>query len=605
MINKWVLDNFKSINREKELNFRPLTIFTGANSSGKSTILQSILLVTQTLQDQIESRSIVLNGWFKKFGSYSDIVFHRDDSRNIKIGFEISDADNMDVDDFQVVFYEDEIERAECEFVIASDGKEDCLLPVLERMQLKASLNGETTPKEIILSRNPERTSVDKIVIEQCKDKYGEVDFSYNLNNLSKLRYSFYDSKVEYKPLGCSLSHFLPNNIVAYISKKDFYKKSIQEYLLMGSYLKLHINDEDGKMLVSLLQETALAIAEKIKKDEKYRNERAFNTCYNKMVEEFSLEKLQSLFRITTLDGKEKNDYVKQLQKRIEDMPEGYITQRRPMFYYHPGPAFVKNFFSRRIKYLGPLREEPKSLYALETSNTPMELGLKGENTAAVYENNKDCIIQYIAPSFFMHGAQGNVVESTGTLAEAVAEWLVYLGVAKQITTNDRGKMGHELKITNELNDMQQDLTHVGVGVSQVLPILVMSFLANKGDVIILEQPELHLHPKVQTRLADFFVTMTQLGKQCLIETHSEYFINRLRYRVAVADDNQIAKNTMIYFVEKDKKEGYSKYREVTINEYGVIEDWPEGFFDESERIAAEILRAGMRKKMQEEEYEE
>lgn len=76
MINKWILDNFKSINREKVLEFRPMTIFTGANSSGKSTILQNILLVTQTLQSPIASRSIVLNGWFKKFGSY-DIAYWR------------------------------------------------------------------------------------------------------------------------------------------------------------------------------------------------------------------------------------------------------------------------------------------------------------------------------------------------------------------------------------------------------------------------------------------------------------------------------------------------------------------------------------------------
>lgn len=173
------------------------------------------------------------------------------------------------------------------------------------------------------------------------------------------------------------------------------------------------------------------------------------------------------------------------------------------------------------------------------------------------------------------------------------------------MSTNDRGKFGHELKITTEIADMKQDLTHVGVGVSQILPILVLCFLSEKGDSIILEQPELHLHPKVQTRLADFFVSMNILGKQCIIETHSEYMINRLRYRVAKSEDSSIANNTMMYFVEKDKKTGASNYRSVTINKYGVIEDWPDGFFDESERIAAQILRAGMEKRMKEENDEE
>ena len=189
-------------------------------------------------------------------------------------------------------------------------------------------------------------------------------------------------------------------------------------------------------------------------------------------------------------------------------------------------------------------------------------------------------------------------------MSVAVTAGLKYMGVANKVMTNDQGKIGHTLQISNDIN-INQDLTNVGVGVSQVLPILVMALMASKGDVIILEQPELHLHPKVQTRLADFFVAMNALGKQCVVETHSEYMINRLRYLVAVNDSSKVADETMIYFVEKE--DGHSDYRPVTINRYGVIEDWPDGFFDESERIAAEILRAGMEKKLKEEQenYEE
>lgn len=183
-------------------------------------------------------------------------------------------------------------------------------------------------------------------------------------------------------------------------------------------------------------------------------------------------------------------------------------------------------------------------------------------------------------------------------MSEAINDWLVYLGVANKMNTNDRGKVGHELKITTDIQDMEQDLTHVGVGVSQILPILVMCFLAGMGDSIILEQPELHLHPKVQTRLADFFVSMNVLGKQCILETHSEYLINRLRYLVAKTSDEKISQDTMIYFVEKE--EGHSIYRNITINKYGVIDDWPKGFFDESEDIASMTLRAGMEKRKRE-----
>jgi predicted ATPase len=88
------------------------------------------------------------------------------------------------------------------------------------------------------------------------------------------------------------------------------------------------------------------------------------------------------------------------------------------------------------------------------------------------------------------------------------------------------------------------------------------------------------------------------LKKQCVLETHSEYLINRLRYRSAVSDGDDLAKDCIIYFVEKEGLR--SNYRPVKINRFGVIEDWPKGFFDEDEEVSASILRAGMEKRKKE-----
>jgi predicted ATPase len=88
---------------------------------------------------------------------------------------------------------------------------------------------------------------------------------------------------------------------------------------------------------------------------------------------------------------------------------------------------------------------------------------------------------------------------------------------------------------------------------------------------------------------------MSTLGKQCILETHSEYLINRLRYLSAVSDGRAIADLVMLYFVEKDA--GHSRYNAIRINEYGVIPDWPKGFFDENEENAAATLRASMQKR--------
>src|SRR5205807_133957 len=93
------------------------------------------------------------------------------------------------------------------------------------------------------------------------------------------------------------------------------------------------------------------------------------------------------------------------------------------------------------------------------------------------------------------------------------------------------------------------------------------------------------------------FLSMALLEKQCIIETHSEYLINRLRFRAASATSDKVASGIKIYFVEKPRDR--SQFRQIVVNEFGAIEDWPSGFFDQSQKEAEETLRAAMKKKRQ------
>jgi predicted ATPase len=182
------------------------------------------------------------------------------------------------------------------------------------------------------------------------------------------------------------------------------------------------------------------------------------------------------------------------------------------------------------------------------------------------------------------------------SLEEAIADWLKYLGVAHTAYSFYNSNLGHELRVSLSDGGPDHDLTHVGVGVSQILPILVMSLLAEEDTTLIFEQPDLHLHPKVQSYLADFFLSISLSGKQCIIETHSEHIINRFRYRAAAEDDNinRIIDNLIIYSVENF--EGLSKFRELKVNEFGVIKDWPKGFFDQSQLESQSIVLAALKK---------
>jgi predicted ATPase len=259
---------------------------------------------------------------------------------------------------------------------------------------------------------------------------------------------------------------------------------------------------------------------------------------------------------------------------------------------------YADHFFTTSVRYLGPLRDEPKSLYPLSPTIDPSDVGLKGEYTAAVLELHKNRPIRYIPTSAFI-GDEVVPTPITRTLEAAVIDWLQYLGVAESIQSHDKGKFGHELVVGIKGGSRYHDLTHVGVGVSQILPILpilVSSLLADSDTTLIFEQPEIHLHPKVQTLLADFFLSMTQLGKQCVIETHSEYLVNRMRFRTAAAvTTNPWLEAVRLYFVERGKNG--SVFRKVDVNEFGAITDWPDGFFDQNQREAEAILRAAATKR--------
>ena len=257
---------------------------------------------------------------------------------------------------------------------------------------------------------------------------------------------------------------------------------------------------------------------------------------------------------------------------------------------------YLDNFFASFLKYLGPLRDAPKPLYPIAPTADPNDVGLRGENTASILELHKfkpDQVHPFRKISILPVIGRTTVIRS---LEAAVVDWLQYLGVAHSVKSQDQGKFGHELKVGLSNSDSTHDLTHVGVGVSQVLPILVICLLADTDSTLVFEQPELHLHPKVQTLLGDFFLSMALCNKQCIVETHSEYFIDRLRFRIA-ADPcgNELNSKSKIYFVEKTSRG--SSFREVKINEYGAISEWPEGFFDQSQQQAEEILRAAAKKR--------
>lgn len=136
------------------------------------------------------------------------------------------------------------------------------------------------------------------------------------------------------------------------------------------------------------------------------------------------------------------------------------------------------------------------------------------------------------------------------------------------------------LLISTSLKRKASKPTNVGFGYSYVLPILVAGLTATEGDILIVENPEAHLHPRAQSVLGKFMSWMARYkGVQLFVETHSEHIVNS--FRVLVAQETLTPDDVNILFFD----EHYDHFAEkIVVDEKGHIRDWPEYFFDQEER---------------------
>lgn len=627
MITKWKVFNFKSIRKEAELELGPLTIFAGENSSGKSTFIQSILLVAQTLAYKVGSRSVVLNGALASLGQFDDLKSNGSESDHITIEYTCQPLPYQEGTTRRNIFYgpyADQIQDVTCKISFGVDPstlQRDPfqLQPRLLNMHLSCMFKDEDEDGEDIDQRAhisatysnkdaPENEEGDKI---HKIDNPQRVNLAYtvdmDMNSMEEAKAEFHTAE----PRGCIFRHFLPDRIIYTIDitaeNANFITRMLQNdrRRIFGRPGRLgrniHISEEVVKVLHNILEGTVdldlidvygseqnsfldvesgeltfgiwFEQLSKLPRDDRREAFRAFRDCDD------LFDRIHNVMKKSPTQEQEVSSFV-------QIRPPGQISQ---------AAGYLDDFFASSLKYLGPLRDAPKPVYPIAPAADPYDVGLRGEYTASILELHKNKHIEYI-PSVNFKDSLVNYKTVSKTLEDAVIDWLQYLDVATSVESIDRGKLGHELKVELSNSDTSHDLTHVGVGVSQVLPILVMCLLANEDSTLVFEQPELHLHPKVQTLLGDFFLSMALCGRQCIVETHSEYFIDRLRFRIAAASaDEELNNKIKTYFVEKSS-EG-SSFKKVVINNYGAVLDWPDGFFDQSQELAEEILKAATRKR--------
>ena len=212
--------------------------------------------------------------------------------------------------------------------------------------------------------------------------------------------------------------------------------------------------------------------------------------------------------------------------------------------------------------YLGPQRVRPELARSYDSIGFE-NVGIDGENTRFIYEQNKNVQM----PGY----GKGE------TLQVLCNNWICQkMGLARSMDVQrDANKLFRTI-ITNN-DGLAVDLCQMGFGLSQILPIVVQGLMLYEDWTLIVEDPDVHMHPKVQALLVDFFIDLVKHGRRVIIETHSDHIVTRLRRRIA--DGTISTGDVNLSFVE-NSEEG-SHYRFIDMEKDGsFVNELPEGFLD-------------------------
>lgn len=228
-------------------------------------------------------------------------------------------------------------------------------------------------------------------------------------------------------------------------------------------------------------------------------------------------------------------------------------------------------FLQSNFTYLSADRIVPQSSYKYSKENVLRgNLGKNGEYTIHFLAENKNSSI----PLKELQHPEAN----SNQLLENVDYWL--------------SKISKGIKVIPSVNINFQQSTlqysyggserlpqNIGFGVTYVLPIIVAILKAKKGDIIIIENPESHLHPSGQVEIARLCAKASEAGVQIIVETHSDHFLNGVR--VAIKERILNNNNALVYYFSRNEEEEKTEVQKIEIDENGKIDEWPKGFFDE------------------------
>jgi energy-coupling factor transporter ATP-binding protein EcfA2 len=512
----WRLNNFKSV-AEAELPLSPLTVLVGANSSGKSSLIQSMAVIAQAAQTYSSESTLPLNGPFVELGDFGDLRFAGAATRDrIAIGgiFFLPSETQRPNDEGDAHLSTSSVERS------MFDWQVELLNPSRDRTPGRAQLRGvhlsvpvqETTVerpgegsvlfqanartrRQLDMRRVPRRAAYQSLVRLE-----GHLRVEGGSNESRRTRVAAFAHRA-----GVPVSVFVRGDQNALLAEdwvrqvrhvlRDRRKNPRTDWDRIRDRRRGDRPASSGGRSESSMNELATSACDLLIElivtavdDEKQPAAEGARTTSE------ILDRLEEL-RQEAVDG----GYWPQLHSLVNDRKFERAILRRiekgepvllpaeeddrarvPARSIETGGSAVAEFMANRVLYLGPLRQDPQVLYLAAPTERPGFVGTKGEYAYAVLHRHSEQ--EVMCP--LSDGRTRRL-----PLMEAVNHWLEAFGLADAIETVYRPRLGLEPQIVMQEVARPLDMTAVGVGVSQILPVLVMGLHSEPGSVLLMEQP--------------------------------------------------------------------------------------------------------------------
>ena len=223
----------------------------------------------------------------------------------------------------------------------------------------------------------------------------------------------------------------------------------------------------------------------------------------------------------------------------------------------------------RRLCYLTAERIGPREVYPLEDPSSTQVVGPQGESAASLLHWGRD---EHVLEDLVLPGTPHTRLRQVEI---RMREFFPGCSLEVQQVPQANGvTLGLR---TSDATDFHRPI-HVGFGITQVLPVVVAALSAQPGDLLLIENPEVHLHPAGQALMGGFLSSVAAAGIQVLLETHSDHVLNGVRRAVkaSVIDPADVC----LHFF-RDRELGGDQVISPAIDADGNLDAWPEGFFDQ------------------------